>query len=121
MADIDLHVGLACRLQPVLQFVGKHHLRQLALRVGGVRAVARFPVHVIEPDRLQPHVVAEAGHDDDPAPERLDPLEEQAAEQEVAVVVCAQLALEAILGQLALRHLGDGGVADQRVDPGNGL
>ena len=118
MADIDLNVLSRLR-DAVLQFIGKHHLRQLALTIGGVGAVVLVPVHVVELDGAQAHLVAKARNHHDPARGLFDPVEQQPAEQEVAIVIGAQLAFMSRLGQLAAWHLRNGGVADQRVDPGN--
>ena len=60
--------------------------------------VVRVPVHVVELDRSDPHLVAEAGHHHDPALRRLDTFEKEPAQQEVAVVVRAEHALMAVYG-----------------------
>ena len=121
MADIDLHPGFACRGQPVLQFVGKHHLREFALRVGPVLVIILVPVHVVELDCLDPHIIAKAADDHDPAFCRFDPVEQQAAQQEVAIVVRPEHAFVPVDSELLRRHLRDGRVADEGIDPGDGF
>lgn len=111
MADIDPDFP-AGGPDPVLQFIGEHHLRQLALAVGRIGAIGLVPVHIVELDRPEPHPVAKAGHDHDPAHRRLDAVEEHPAENEMAVMVGAKLAFEPVNGKLSRRHLRDGGVAD---------
>ena len=98
MADVDLNVRFVRRSQPVLQLVGKHHLSQFALRVGFVRVVVLVPVHVVELDGLEPHIVAKASHDYDAALAFLDSLEQQPAKQEMPIMVRAQHAFKTIYG-----------------------
>ena len=116
MADEDLDILAPRRGQAILQFVGKHHLCQLALRIGCVRTVALIPVHVIETDGFGAHVVAEAGNYLDPAFAFGDADKEQAIEQKMPVVVGAELAFEPFDGQLARWYLCDGRVIDPCVD-----
>lgn len=110
MADVDLH-RFPGSPDAILQFIGKHHLRQLGLAVDRIGAVVLVPVHVVELDRLDAHVVAEAGHDHDPALRLFDAVKQHPAQHEVAVVVGAKLAFEAVDGQLLFRHLRDGRIA----------
>ena len=78
--------------------------------------VVLVPVHVVELDRFEPHLVAQAADHNDAACRFLDTLVKQPAEEEVTLVVCAELAFEAVIGELLRRHLRDGSVANQRVD-----
>ena len=57
----------------------------------------------------------------DAASRFLDSRKQRAAEQEVSVVVGAEHAFKAVHSELLGGHLGDGGVADERIDPGRFL
>ncbi len=81
MADENLDLFATRSSEPVLQLVGKHHLRQLALRIGGVCTVALIPIHIVEPYGLETKVVAKARDYNDPALTLRDAIEKQAIEQ----------------------------------------
>jgi len=77
---MDLNVP-ARNLDPTLQFVGEHHLRQFALGVGIPGGVFLVKVKVFELNVLQPHFIGVAANDHD-APSRLfDSFEEQSTQE----------------------------------------
>jgi len=79
VADLDLNV-LAGSLDSALQFVGEHHRRQFALRVGVPRGVLLIEVEILELNFLQPHFIRVATDDHDAPPRFFDPLEEQSTQ-----------------------------------------
>lgn len=119
MVDIGRDI-LVCCLDPILQLIGKYHLRQLALTINRIGTVVLVPVHIVEQDCLNAHIVAKAGHDHDPPLCLVNAIKEHAAEHEMAIMVDFELAFETILGEFLCRHLRDGSVADQCINPGNG-
>ena len=104
------------RSQPALQFVGEHQVRQLGLPVRAPPAVtAVLPVEVVQVDPSHP--VRAARQRDDAVG---DLGEQQAGQREVAEVVGAELALEAVRGRRWGRAM-IAGVVDQNVDAVDGV
>ncbi len=115
MADKDFYLA-ACRLDPVLQFIGEHHLCQLAVAIDLVRVIVVLPVHVVELDGFEAHLVAFTGDHDDPPVGGIDTLEQQPAQQEMPVVIHAQLTFETVDGELLSGNLSDGAISDEGFD-----
>ena len=102
-------------VQPPLQLVGEHQVRQLGLRVGGHPAVAPLGLQVGEIDPAHP--VAGAAHGDHPGPgHRQHRLEHRAGEREVAEMIGTELQFEAV-GGLAIGRPHQPGVVDEQVKP----
>ena len=121
MTDIDLYVRFARSGQPVLQLISKHHLRQFALRIGLIRVIVLVPVHIVELDSLDPHIVAQARDHHDAAVAFLDALKQQTRQQEVAVMVRAKHAFMAIHCEFLCRHLCDRCIAHECINSRDSL
>ena len=98
MADEDSDF-LVCFFDLVLQLIGKHHLRQFAVTISAVLVIALVPVHVVELHCLETHLITKTCNDRDAAFGFFDPIEKHAAQDEVAVVVCAQLTFKTVYGE----------------------
>lgn len=119
MTDVNLQI-FARSFDAVLQFVGEHHLGQLALAVDGVGAIVLIPVHIVELDGFDAQIIPEAGNNHDPASAGFELFEQFSAQQEVAVVVGSKLAFKPVNCQLLCGHLSNCSVADQRINSGQG-
>ena len=101
-------------IQPLLQLQGEHHIGQLALAVGLPAVVAALALQVIEADAAE---ILGAGGDGDHPGIRLTAQQWQQClgEGEVAQVIDAELALEAIAGEAA-GQAHHPGVVDQQIE-----
>lgn len=101
--------------QPSVQFIGEQQIGELGLCISAYRAVAVFPLQVIEADSAVSMRGAADG-DHPGAWGAQQPVEQQTGQREVAKVIGAELEFEIVFGEMAGGDGHNAGVVDEDID-----